>query len=199
MLGFINRAFECFVRDTYGADTWSRLAAQAGFDFDHFEPMLHYNPALAQDMIRAATQVLDRPRDGILEDLGTYLVSHPNLERLRRLLRFGGQDFEDFLYSLEDLPARGRLALPELDLPRLTVVDQGGGMFRLHCQMPILGAGHVLVGLLRAMADDYGALVLIDFDQTLPNGAELVAVHLLDHRHSSGRRFDLAAQVGAGL
>ena len=195
MLGFINRAFECFLRDTYGPETWAQVAQAAGLGFDRFEPMLHYEAPLTEDMIAAAVTVLRRPRESILEDVGTYLVSHSNLERLRRLLRFGGVDFTEFLHSLEDLPARGRLALPELDLPRLTLIDRGHGAFALQCQMKIVGIGHIVVGLLRAMADDYGVLVLIDFDQTLPNGAEVVAIHLLDHRHSNGRKFDLSAMI----
>jgi hypothetical protein len=97
---------------------------------------------------------------------------------------------------LEDLPERGHLALPDLDLPKLTLIDQGDGVFRLQCRMPITGIGHIVVGLLRAMADDYGALVLIDFDG-ISSGAEVVAVHLLDQTHSKGRAFDLAALISA--
>ena len=198
MLGYINRAFECFVRDTYGLDTWAQVAAAAGLAFDRFEPMLQYPPDLTEDVIRAAAKVLRRPRESVLEDVGTYLVSHPNLERLRRLLRFGGVDFLEFIHSLEDLPERGRLALPDLELPTFALQDLGGGAFELRCQMQILGIGHMVVGLLRAMADDYGALVLIDDLGTDIGGAERVRIHLLDQRHSSGRSFDLAAMI-AGL
>ena len=190
MLGFINRAFECFLRDTYGPQVWGRVARDLGID--RFEPMMSYDPALLDRLITAAQAVLNRPRDTILEDVGTYLVSHPHLERLRRLLRFGGVNFVEFLHSLEDLPERGHLALPDLELPKLVLVDQGGGVFRLHCRMQIAGIGHVVVGLLRAMADDYGALVLIDH-HGYDAGAEVVTVHLLDHQHSQGRAFDLAA------
>jgi len=195
MLGIINRAFESFVRDTYGAATWAGIVLQAGLAEDHFECLMRYDPALCEDVITAAAHVLARPRDTVLEDLGTYLVSHQNLEQLRRLLRFGGVDFVDFLNSLEDLPARGRLALPDLDLPHLVLHDRGLGIYHLQCRMQIAGIGHIVVGLLRAMADDYGVLALIDFGQSLPNGAETVVIQLLDHRHSKGRRFDLAASM----
>jgi hypothetical protein len=131
----------------------------------------------------------------LLEDLGTYLVSHPNLERLRRLLRFGGVSYLDFLHSLEDIPDRGHMALPDLDLPRLRLVDCGEGLFRLHVSVLFSGVGHVVVGLLRAMADDYGALVLLDHGGN-DAGDEVISIHLLDHRHSEGRRFDLAMQAG---
>ena len=42
MHGMINRAIQCFMRDTYGADTWEKVAEQADLGFDNFEAMLSY-------------------------------------------------------------------------------------------------------------------------------------------------------------
>lgn len=192
MHGLINRSIQCFLRDTYGAATWAHVARAARLGFDSFEAMLAYDPTLTEDVIQAASDVLGRPRETVLEDLGTYLVSHPNLEPLRRLLRFGGVTFVDFLHSLEDLPERGRLALPDLDLPNLALVDQGGGDFVVAVSGMFAGVGHVVTGLLRAMADDYGALVMLDHTG-LQDGSERVTVQLLDQSFASGKRFDLAA------
>jgi hypothetical protein len=128
----------------------------------------------------------------VLEDLGTYLVSHPHLEALRRLLRFGGVDFLDFLQSLDDLPGRSHMAVPDLDLPQLELIDEGGDHFTLICSGGPAGFGHVMVGILRAMADDYGALALLDHTGS-ERGCERIQVHLLDHAFAQGRRFDLAA------
>jgi hypothetical protein len=54
-------------------------------------------------------------------------VTDPGLEPLRRLLRFGGGTFEEFLVSLEELPDRARLAMPELEMPEITLSVEGGG------------------------------------------------------------------------
>lgn len=191
MHGLINRSIQGFLRDTYGAATWAQVAREARLGFDSFEPMLSYDPGLTGAVLAAAVKVLNRPRESVLEDLGTYLVSHPNTEALRRLLRFGGVSFEDFLHSLEDLPERARLALPDLDLPGLILMEQETGRYRLAVSAAMPGIGHVLVGLLRAMADDYGALVLLDWVGQ-DDGQEVVDIDLLDHRHSSGRQFHLA-------
>jgi hypothetical protein len=196
MHGLINRSIQCFLRDTHGAAVWSRLVQEAGLAFDSFEPMLTYDPVLTDAVIDAAARVLDRPRDCLMEDLGTYLVSHPNVEALRRLLRFGGVNFTDFLHSLEDLPGRGRLALPDLDLPSLHLLDHGGDIFTLSCHSPIRGVGHVMIGLLRAMADDYGALVFLNHESTTPE-AEVISIHVIEAAFATGRRFDLAV-LGAG-
>jgi hypothetical protein len=190
MHGLVNRSLQGFLRDTYGVAIWGNVARKARLGFDGFEPMMSYEPAMTEAVIAAAAQILKRSRDSVLEDLGTYLVSHPNTEALRRLLRFGGESFDDFIHSLEDLPERARLALPELILPGLELREYGAGCYRLHVTAPIEGAGHVMMGLLRAMADDYGALVLLDPLEP-EEGAEVVAIQLLDQRHSSGRQFDL--------
>jgi hypothetical protein len=201
MHGLVNRSIQCFLRDTYGVTTWNAVAREAGLGFDSFEPMLTYDPALTEAVIVAAGKTLNRARDSVLEDLGTYLVSHPNAEALRRLLRFGGVNFEDFLLSLEDLPERGRMALPDLDLPAFDLTDAGGGVFGLTVSAPIAGTGHVIVGLLRAMADEYGALVLLDHESGVKAGddvwCERIAIQLLDDAYAKGRSFALSSLSGA--
>ena len=126
--------------------------------------------------------------------VGTYLVAHPASERVRRLLRFGGVDYEDFLASLEDLRGRAHLAVPDLDLPEIQLEELGKGEFELHCQGAYDGAGHVYVGLLRALADDYGALVLIDFEGR-HSGVDYVSIRLLESDFSEGRGFALTQQA----
>ena len=195
MHGLVNRSIQCFLRDTYGEALWLGVAQDAGLGFDSFETMLTYEDRLTGAVIDAAARRLGRPRDTVLEDLGTYLVSHPNLERVRRLLRFGGVGFVDFLHSLDDLPGRARLALPDLELPRLALEDDGDDRFTLCCTSSVPGVGHVVVGLLRAMADDYGALVLLDHRPDGPE-SDVVSIHLLEQQFAAGRRFELAQRAG---
>lgn len=191
MHGLINRSIQCFLRDSFGAEVWDAVAREARLGFAGFESMMIYDPDLTDRVIAAAVKVLGRPRESILEDLGTYLVSHRNVEAVRRLLRFGGVTFGDFLNSLEDLPERARLAVPDLDLPDLMLSEGPGGSAILETRSRLDGMGHVAVGLLRAMADDYGALVLLDHLGGA-NGWERISIRILDRAWSPGRRFDLA-------
>jgi hypothetical protein len=190
--GLINRAIQTFLRDTYGAATWRQIVQEAGLGFDSFEPMLIYQRAQTAAVIKAAAHILDRPPESLLEDLGTALVSRSNTDTVRRLMRFGGVTFVDFLHSLEELRGRGRMAVPDLDLPELELDEAGPQVYRLTCTTDMPGAAHVLMGLLRAMADDYGALVLLDHDGHSDHG-EAILIQLLDQNHGLGRRFDLAA------
>lgn len=191
MHGLVNRAIQCFVRDTYGEETWRSVARRARLGFDSFEAMFVYADDLTSAVLLAATEELAKPRDVLLVDLGTYLVSHPNLEPLRRLLRFGGASFTDFLHSLDDLPDRARLAVPDLDLPSMQLTDHGGGCFSLLCGPGQRGFGHVMVGILTALADDYGALAVVDHAGAAEEG-EFLRIELLEAAFAEGREFDLA-------
>lgn len=194
MHGLINRSIQCFLFDTYGGDLWSAVAASANVPPCGFEAMLRYPDAVTFAVLDGAASRLDRPRVSLLEDLGTYLVSNPGFESLRRLLRFSGATFVDFLHSLDELQGRGWLAVPELDLPELDVVEQGPGRYRLLCRSPYPGYGHVMLGVLRAMADDYGALVMLDI-AVARGGCEAITVELLETAFAEGRPFDLAGEV----
>lgn len=193
MHGLVNRAIQCFVRDTYGAEAWEDLARRGDLPLAGFEAMFIYDDAVTDRMLEAAVAVLGRPRDTVLEDLGTYLVSHPNVEPLRRLLRFGGETFQEFVESLDDLPRRAALALPELELPALEVIPDGDGDtdMRVGCRWPRDGFGHVLVGMLRTLADDYGALVLLDHEGR-QGDVEWIRITVMSGTFSKGRPFQLA-------
>lgn len=190
MHGMINRAIKVFLQETYGADLWSGVARDAKLEDGRFETMHSYDASATDRVLAAATARLDLPSTMLLEDLGTFLVSQPMTEPIRRLMRFGGEGFLDFLFSLEDLPERIRLVLPDLDLPELELAEPWPGAFLLNCRGGWPGAPHVLLGVLRALADDYGALVLLDMSSAARD-AHVISIQLLDPRFSEGRAFTL--------
>lgn len=189
MYGLINKSVQAFLRDNYGSALWRRVAQRIGIAAEGFEAMLQYPPELTENLIEAACLELDRPADLLLEDIGTYLVS---LDMVRRLLRFGGLDYVDFLLSLDELRERGRMALSDLDLPSLVLLQAEGGRFLFELHDAPAGWGAVTAGLLRAMADDYGALAVIDHLKAPETGAERVQVVLLAHDFADDKGFALA-------
>jgi len=192
MHGLINRSIQNFIGETYGAALWQGVARKAGLDEGGFEAMLIYDDALTYKVLDAAAERLAKSRETLLEDLGTYLISNPHTRSLRRLLRFSGVTFLDFLHSLDDLHDRAKLVVPELDLPRLTLQGhQATGGFNLVCQWHHMGFGHVMLGALRAMADDYGALVFMEY-QGGGAGLEMISIVLVESSYADGQEFGLA-------
>ncbi|WP_375173391.1 heme NO-binding domain-containing protein [Pseudooceanicola sp.] len=188
------RAIQSFARDTYGAPLWSAVTRRAGLDVAEFEAMLSYPDQTGEAVLQALSAELDRPRSVVLEDIGTYLVSDPNVERLRRLLRFAGVSYEDFLHSLSDLPGRASLAVSDLVLPRLDLRSLPGSRYILTVEGDLPGFGHVMTGILRAMADDYGALVMLDH-RGVREGREEIEITLVESAFAEGRQFDLGARA----
>ncbi len=194
MHGLINSAIQAFVCATYGKRRWRHIAERAGLGFVSFEAMLHYDDGQSRRVLDIICADLGRQRDEFLEDLGTFLVTHPQVAPIRRLLRFGGETYVDFLYSLDDLPGRVRLAVPDLHLPALELWDCGDCRYMLLCNPGLDGYGSVLTGLLRAMADDYGALATLEHDR-LDQGQEIIRIALIESSFARGRDFALGASA----
>ncbi len=195
MHGLLNRSIQCFVRDTYGSDTWRNVAELAGLGAPGFEAMLRYDDGLTYAVTDAAVGLLGQERGDFLQNLGAYLVSHENVAAVRRLLRFGGENFEEFLHSLEELPDRVRMAVPDLEFPRLVLRDCGHGRFLLRCLWDHQDFGHVVIGVLRGMADDYGALVFLEFREAQQGEGEEIEIIVAEARFTEGRSFRLAGGV----
>lgn len=167
MHGMINRGLQSFVHDYYGARKWEETCVAADLPFYSFETLVHYHDDVTKRLLETLSVVLDRAKEDILEDFGTYVVTDERFLGIRRLLRFGGENYVDFLMSLEDVSARFKVAMPFLQVPSLMLEDQPDNVYSVHYEYTLPGYGPVLLGLLRAMADDYGALVTIEHHEKL--------------------------------
>lgn len=199
MHGLINRAVQCFICDSYGAERWNGICRAANIEEAGFEAMLHYDDALTETLLDATAGALGVERGAVLEDIGTYLVSNPNVEALRRLLRFGGESFVEFLQSLDELPDRARLAVDDLNLPVLELDEEEEGRFALTCRFARPGFGHVLIGVLRTLADDYGALVFLEYRALRRLEAlveEVIEITVVETAFAEGRSFELGMRIG---
>lgn len=194
MHGMINSALQGFVLSNYGPETWERVRREAGLPFDGFEAMERYEDAVTLTCFAAAAQILGKHPNTLLEDIGTHLVTHPGLEPLRRLMRFGGGTFAEFLLSLEELPDRAALAIPDLEVPAITLSSEGTGIYVVTARWPLPGIAPILMGALRAMADDYGALVLMELAGR-DGGQERLRVQVFDVEFSQGRAFSLGQSL----
>ncbi|WP_298565997.1 heme NO-binding domain-containing protein [uncultured Aliiroseovarius sp.] len=195
MHGLILWSFERFMCLTYGHGRWRDIMRDLDLSYDSFVPMFRYEASMATAVVDATAAQLEKPRDMVLEDFGTFLVTDDRAGRVRRLLRFGGTSFVDFLHSLEDLSGRAQLAVPDLDLPVIELDEIRADEYVVTCRDVPKDLGHVLLGVLRALADDYGTLAFLEHlgreDQT-----ETLSVHLLAMQHGEGRAFQLA--MGGG-
>lgn len=162
MHGLICKAVEGFVNDQHGSGTWAEIRAELDLDFERFEALRVYDRALAERLFDATAAALRRDRNALFEDVGAWTCTHPPLEAIRRLIRFTGKTFENLLYSLDEVHDRACMAVPGLSLPRYRLEKDGEGEFEIYSRWPVAGGAALLTGVLRAMADDYGTLALIE-------------------------------------
>ena len=182
MHGLINRSIETFVRSCYGHAIWREVAAEAGLAEARFDSFRHYPPEVTARLTAAVAECLDRPESELLEDVGAWLA---RVEPVRRLLRFSGSDYADFVVALEELPGRSRMVLPDLEVPEIAVQGCGPHQFRIRVTGNATFWRALVSGLLRAMSDDYGALALI-IDE-----GDSIHVDVSDVSFGDARDFDL--------
>lgn len=185
MLGMINRSLESFLRTTYGDAIWQEILHLAGVDQGGFLAMVSARPRDTRRVLRAAARILNKPVSELLEDLGAWLV---RLEPIRRLLRFGGTDFVDFVHSLDELPGRARMILPDLPEHGLTVERQDPQAYAIRLDHAPRDWIWALAGALRGMADDYGTLALIVV------AGQTIHLSIALEDHATSRPFDLSPQ-----
>ena len=202
MDGLVPKSIQHFLSLTYGAEFWEKTITEVGAPTSGFEALGTYDATLILDVIEAAAKRLDREAAEIWEDLGTHLITHPDLQTVRRLLRFGGTDFEDFLWSLDDLYDRAQLAVQGMSLPEFRLTHPSNETYHLALKWPAMGpaaasiTGPLVLGALRAMADDYGALVFLE-QRDLGEGVALIEISLLEAAFAPGRDFHLAMEMSS--
>ncbi|MFN3524623.1 MAG: heme NO-binding domain-containing protein [Paracoccus sp. (in: a-proteobacteria)] len=184
MIGLVDRAIEEFLRATYGEELLRSVTNDMAVAEGKPLPDLQ---GYGQVGLAQAAHRMSKSGSEMLEDLGSWLT---RIEPIRRVMRFSGRDFKDFLMSLEELPGRAHLVVPWLDMPRLRVAHDARSVMIL-----IDGAAAdwqpVLIGLIRGMADDYGALCLISAEE----GS--IRVDIWDECFAAGRLFRLQPDATA--
>lgn len=201
MHGIICKAVETFLSVQYGGDVFRSAAEAAGCEVRHFETVERYDDAMMTRLITEAADTLRTEPSALLEDMGTWICTHPPLEPVRRLFRFSGTTFQEMLFSLDEVHERARMALPDLEVPIYSLIEMEDGQYRVASTWVTPGAGSVLIGILRAMADDYGVLAFLEFETGAEvNGqwAEIVSVATLDDSFATPREFNLGTAAVGG-
>jgi hypothetical protein len=191
----ICKPFEVFLRDRHGDAVWERVCAAAGHPRLRFEAMRRYPDTILTLLVAAASRDLSQPPSSLLEDVGTWLCTNPAFGPLRRLIRFSGPDFETLVRSLEDLHARAQLAIRDLDMPNCRVFALGPGRYDLRLTWARPGGAAVMAGMLRGMADEYGALAIIERGESREGSSgwtETISVSVIDLNFAAPRAFSLA-------
>lgn len=161
MHGLINRVIHRYVREEYGIGFWREIAQRARIDPPRFETQHSYPIGVTRRLVGALRRLSGQDTSVLMRGLGRFAVQHPLAAPYVRLVQFGGSDYARFLQSLEDVPIRLGMVLPDCELPILEVVQMDPQRIYLICKSDFEGVGSCVAGMLEAMAEFYGCSVVV--------------------------------------
>jgi hypothetical protein len=170
MYGMVNQAVKELVLERHGADAWSRICKTAGLDEESFSSLQKYPDEVTFKLVGAASQVLGAPPEQILETFGEYWTDFAKRTSFSRLLRFGGATFAEFVQNLDQMHAKIKFSLPELEPPEFRVSDAVDGGFRLHYYSKRVGLAPLVKGMLRGVAKLYDLTLDIELVKARADG-----------------------------
>ena len=106
------------------------------------------------------------------------------------------------MWSLDDLYDRAQLAVKGMCLPEFSLTHSEPERYHLTMRWPAMGeaalsiTGPLVLGALRAMADDYGALVFLEPVVT-SDPVSIIEISLLEAAFAPGRDFHLAMEASS--
>jgi len=180
MYGLVNKAIEDLVVNLAGERTWLEIVDRAGIDAATFVSLDSYPDEMTFSLVSAASEVLGRTAEEVLEQFGEHWVRYTGREGYGPLMKAYGTDVASFLNNLDALHARVGLIMPELTPPSFQIVQDGPDRFLVHYHSTRAGLAPMVTGLLRGI----GAL----FDTEL-------AVSRLDRREDGAAHDVFAVTV----
>ena len=156
MYGMINQAVRKLVVENHGEPVWQKICAEAGLTETDFSSMQKYPDEVTYKLVGAASKVLNTPAEQVLEAFGEYWTDFAKQTSFARLLQFGGRTMQEFVSNLDQMHAKIKFSLPDLEPPMFRATDVTPDGFRLHYHSKRPGLAPVVIGMMKGVAKIYG-------------------------------------------
>lgn len=170
MYGMINQAIEELVRTQHGPAAWQQICADAGITDADFISLQSYPDDITYRLVGAASRVLNVPAADILEAFGESWTAYARNTAFSRLMQFAGRTFPDFVAGLDQMHAKLKFSLPDLEPPAFRVTDLAADSFRLHYYSKRDGLAPLVVGMMRGVGKIFDMAVDIRLDRARGDG-----------------------------
>jgi hypothetical protein len=172
MYGMINQAIEKLVVEQHGPAVWKRICAEAEVTDRDFVSLQSYPDEVTYRLVGAASRVLEAPPEAILEAFGESWTDYAKTTSFARLMQFAGRTFPEFVASLDQMHAKIKFSLPELEPPSFRVSELTDRSFRLHYYSRRAGLAPLVKGMLRGVGRIYAVEVDIRLDRPRGDGQD---------------------------
>ena len=170
MYGMINQAIEKLVREQHGADAWVTICREAGIEDSDFISLHHYPDEVTYRLVGAASNVLGTPPEEVLEAFGESWTDYAKETTFAGLMKFAGRTFPEFVSSLDQMHAKIKFSLPDLEPPSFRVSEMQEDSFRLHYYSSRNGLAPLVVGMMHGVGKIYGITVDMQLDRSKADG-----------------------------
>ncbi|MEL7296822.1 MAG: heme NO-binding domain-containing protein [Pseudomonadota bacterium] len=154
--GLVNQGVKDMVLEAGGEALWQQVRAKAAVDLDEFLSMQAYDDAVTMGLVAAASEVLSTPADTLLEGFGHHWIGFTSKSGYGPLMAVSGDTLEEFLSNLDQMHARIKNSMPNLDPPSFTCEAQPDGAIQVSYYSNREGLVPMVVGLIKGLADKFG-------------------------------------------
>ena len=161
----------------YGEPVWEEIKTRAGVDVELFFGNESYPDDMTYRLVVAGSQVLNLPREKVLEAFGEHWVVHTANGGFEGLMRAAGKTLPEFLKNLPVFHDRVCLIFPKLQPPRFTISDVTEHSLNLHYFSDRPGLTPFVVGLLKGLGKMFGSPIGVQILETKATGADHDVFH----------------------
>lgn len=172
MYGIVNKALHDLIVGEYGEAVWQEIKSRAEVDVEVFIGTQGYPDSVTYSLVGAASEVLGRSAEELLETFGKHWVLKTAPEVYPDLIQSGGKTLREFLVNLPNFHARVALILPHLEPPEFACTDVAKDSLTLHYYSKREGLAPLVKGMIVALGDMYGSPVSIVHSQSRGSGAD---------------------------
>ncbi|XP_043114731.1 guanylate cyclase soluble subunit beta-2-like isoform X2 [Puntigrus tetrazona] len=154
MYGFINTCLKSLVIDRFGEETWDRLRDAARVQ-DTFMTYEVYTDNITMQLVTEACKMLGLEQSAVLGQFGEYFFEFCKRAGYDHMLRTLGGNLFDFMENLDALHGYLSLSYKEMNAPSFRVEKNNDGTLLLHYYSDRRGLGHIVPGIIGAVAKDF--------------------------------------------
>ena len=172
MYGLINKAIRDLVLSRFGDAKWDEIRRKAEVTDADFVSMETYPDETTYRLVGAASEVLNRPAEQVLELFGEYWTVYSAEAGYGHLLEFAGNNLVDFLRNLDNMHTRVALTFPKLDPPSFRVGDVTDSSLRLYYHSRRPGLAPLVIGMLKGLGKRFDTPISPRLETPRGNGTD---------------------------
>ena len=159
MYGLVNRGIRDLMLAKGGEPLWRSVREKAGVDTDDFLSMQAYDDAVSVSLVGVAADEIGVSTEELLREFGRHWVLFTGNEGYGPLMDVSGDTLHAFLNNLDQMHARVRVSMPELDPPSFRVEELAPEKLRIEYFSSRQGLAGMVIGLLEGLGERFGESV----------------------------------------